>query len=154
MIKYMVCLISLGVLQFNMSYAQDIKVIDGELYELKINSIDNIVLTNTNGKVNNYWLSPNKRYVSYEVIIKYVNEHSDLEDETDLVQVPVCHVVIYDIQKRNIIGEIHPENVTEMFVRIDKWLSDKEILLHDSDGIAVGNSYIYNLEERRLRQID
>ena len=70
------------------------------------------------------------------------------------MQVPVCHVVIYDIQKRNIIGEIHPENVTEMFVRIDKWLSDKEILLHDSDGIAVGNSYIYNLEERRLRQID
>ncbi|MDP2279629.1 MAG: hypothetical protein Q8K51_15575 [Nitrospirota bacterium] len=135
-------------------YAQDITLKDGELFEVKKSSSQPVKLTNTKGRVAEFFLSPHKRYIAYSKIVRHMDEPGIWEDEEKIPQRPVYHIVILDLKSKKILAEIPPQSKSDPFIYMDGWVSDREILLHDADGFAVSVYYAYDLNKKELKKIE
>ena len=76
--------------------AVELTLKDGELYEMSGNAGASKI-TSTNGKINSYLLSPDKRYVAYSIIVGYTNDAGLYEEGEKIPQVPVYHIVVMDL---------------------------------------------------------
>ncbi len=131
----------------------DVTLKEGELYEMSGKEGGNKI-TSTNGKINEYQLSPDKHYVGYSIIVGYTNDAGLYEEGEKIPQVPVCHIVVMDLELKKKLTEIKPQSENELFINMDRWISNDELLLYDADGIAVGWHYIYNAGINELRRAD
>ncbi|MEW6066821.1 MAG: hypothetical protein AB1610_00775 [Nitrospirota bacterium] len=126
---------------------------DGELYEISGKEKGNKI-TSTNGKINSYLLSPDRRYVAYSMGVGYTDSVGLYEEGEEPGQVPVYHIVVMDLELKKILKEVKPPSEDNPFIYVDKWISNDELLLHDADGFAVSSSYIYNAGTNELRLAD
>lgn len=120
---------------------------DGELYEMNGSKI-----TSTDGKIDSYLLSPDKRYIAYSIIVGYTNDAGLYEDEQEIPQVPVHHIFVMDLEQKKNLTEIKPQSESEPFIYAKRWISNEELLLYDADGIAVGWHYFYDVSSDGLRR--
>ena len=133
--------------------AVELTLKDGELYEMSGNAGASKI-TSTNGKINSYLLSPDKRYVAYSIIVGYTNDAGLYEEGEKIPQVPVYHIVVMDLDLKKVLTEIKPPSEHEPFIYVDRWISNDELLFYDGDGIAVGWKYIFNAGTNELRRAD
>jgi hypothetical protein len=133
--------------------AVEVTLKDGELYEM-IGKPGASKITSTNGKINSYLLSPDKRYVAYSIVVGYTNDAGIYEEGEKIPQVPVYHIVVMDIDLKKVLTEIKPPSEHEPFIYVDRWISNDELLFYDADGIAVGWKYIFNAGTNELRRAD
>ena len=151
--KQIVCSLCLFLSLSPLLYAQEVTLKDGELFEVRNGSGQLIKITSTKGKVDEFWLSLNKRYIAYSKIIEYADEPGLWEDQEEIPQRPACHIIILDLRSKKTLAEISPQNENDSFIYVDGWVSDKELLLHDADGFAVSNFYSYDLTKKELKEI-
>lgn len=127
---------------------------DGELYEKSGTGLGGKI-TSTDGKVNSYLQSPDKQYVAYSIIVGFIDAPGLYEEVVEEIpQDPVYQIVVMDIEQRKQLTVIKPPAENEPFLYVDQWISSDELLLHDSDGLAVGWSYVYNAVTNELRRAD
>lgn len=131
----------------------DVTLKDGELYEKNGTELGGKI-TSTGGKVNSYLLSPDKQYVAYSIIAGYIDAAGLYEEVEEIPQDPVYHVVVMDVEQKKQLTEIEPPNKNEPFIRAKRWISNDELLLYESDGLAAGWSYVYNAVTNELRRAD
>lgn len=120
---------------------------DGELCDMNGSKI-----TSTDGKIDGYLLSPDKRYVAYSIIVGQRNDVGLYEDSEDIPQVPVHNVVVMDIEQKKQLREIKPPSEIDPFIYAKRWISNEELLLYDADGIAVSRYYFYDAGINELRR--
>ncbi len=133
------------------SSGTDVTLKNGELYQMS-GTIVGEKITSTNGKIDSYLVSPNKYYVAYSIIVGYTDDPGIYEDNEKVPQVPLCHIVVMDLESKKKLREIKPPSENEPFILMDRWISNEVFSLYDADGFAVGRKYVYNAGTDELRQ--
>lgn len=123
----------------------------GELYFVNGNDVGDRI-TVTGGKIDEYLVSPDKRFVAFLVITGYTDDPGLYEDDEVPPQVPLHKLVVFDLLRKKQLREITAPSKNDPFLRLGKWLSDHELMLHDADGFSVSWFYVYNAEINDLRK--
>ncbi len=134
-----------------LSVGPEVTLKNGELYEMSGNEAKNKI-TDTDGKIDSYLMSPDKHYVAYSIIVGYTNDAGDYEGSDEIPQVPVYHIIVMDLELKKQLTVIKPPSENEPFIYTDRWVSNDELMLYDADGIAVGRRYFYNASSNELRR--
>lgn len=133
--------------------AQELILKNGDLYESTNHKKSVKKITNTHGKIDEFLMSKTKKYVAYSKIMKYEDEAGAWEEKDIIPKRPVYNIVVMDLSTKKIITEIPPQSPHDHFFYADAWVSDKYLLLHDSDSIAVSFFYVYDLTKNKISEI-
>ncbi len=123
---------------------------NGELYELS-GKVPGIKLTSTGGKINNFLLSPDKHYVAYAIV---AGEYKVVGLDGTADTRAVLNIGVMDLNRREEIAEIEPQSDGEPFINADRWISNEDLLLTETDGFTSGNRYVYSVGLDELRIAD
>lgn len=114
---------------------------NGELYLLNGDKI--IKLTNTNNKVQNFDVSPNRNIIAFEKELYKVEKGAELEVDGKIPLVSISSIVFFDIELKRTIKEIHPN--LDKFLEMGEWLSNNYFGFLSAGFYDVSGVYIYDI---------
>jgi len=77
--------------------------------------------------VENFAVSPTKRYLAYEKLIKYIDLYYEIDEEDEIpTKKPYCSIVIFDLIEQKKIAEVLPKE--DEFLNISNWIEDNQLL--------------------------
>lgn len=116
----------------------------GEVYFCDLDHRDSLQLTHTHHHVSAFALSPDKKFLAYSRIFKVVDEPGIWD--SIVPQIPVCSIVMMDLEEQKIINELFPEEYE--WLGIDHWINAGELLCELSSGFSVDDWYLFDTAGR------
>ena len=108
-------------------------------------------LTQTGGKVEEFFFSPSLRFLAYSNVIEYVDDPGLYEEGEEVPQRSVCSIVILDLESNRVVEEIQPK---EGWIYAAKWLSASRLLCYESSGFDVSGFFTYDALSRTREDVD
>jgi hypothetical protein len=106
-------------------------------------------LTDRSVQIDDFCFSPRLRYLAYSAIVDSAEEPGLWDSTETPPQRAVCSIVIVDLERNHILSRSDSQ-----WVSINRWLNDDRLLYHESDGFAVGNSYIYDVHKDAVTELN
>jgi hypothetical protein len=89
-----------------------------------------------NETVEKFILSPTKRYLAYEKVIKYYDFYYEIDNKNERpTKIPLSSVVVYDLNDHKKIAEVSPKE--NELLSIVKWTDDNKLLYRSGDELSV-----------------
>ncbi len=129
------------------STAVELSLKDGELYEMNGNK-PGAKITSTGGGIQKYLMSPDKQYVAYSII---AGSYKIMGLEGDGELRSVFNIGVMDLDSKKQLTVIKPQSEHEPFIYADRWISNEELILTESDGFATGLRYVYSAATNEVR---
>ena len=105
---------------------QIIYISNGKIYCYDISKKITDRLSLNNDTIENFALSPTKRYMAYEKLIKYLDLYYEIDEDEIPTKTPYCSIVICDLIENKKIAEVFPKD--DEFLKISKWIEDDQLL--------------------------
>lgn len=105
---------------------QIIYISNGKIYCYDISKKNTEKLSLNNDTIENFSISPTKRYMAYEKLIKYLDLYYEIDEDEIPTKTPYCSLVIYDLIEHKKIAEVLPKD--DEFLKISKWIEDDQLL--------------------------
>ncbi|NTV66456.1 MAG: hypothetical protein HGB06_02010 [Chlorobaculum sp.] len=103
-------------------------------YNVLTKTTDKSLLNNET--VEKFILSPTKRYLAYEKVIKYYDFYYEIDNKDEKpTKIALSSVVIYDLSDHKKIAEVFPKE--NELLNIVKWADDNIILYRSGDELSV-----------------
>ncbi len=97
-------------------------------------------LSLNNDTIDNFSVSPSKRYMAYERVLKYIDLYYEIDEEDEIpTKTPYCSIVVFDLTEHKKIKEVFPKE--DEFLRISKWINDNQ-LLYKSEELYLLNGWL------------
>ncbi len=133
------------------SFGVDVTLKDGELYEVIGGETGNKI-TSTGGKVEGFLVSPGKQYVAYSI---NVGTHEIVPLEGEGEKRTIHNIGIFDLDQNKLLNVIKPPGgKNDPFLNVDRWISEDELILTESDGFGTGYRYVYSAGDNELRMAE
>jgi hypothetical protein len=103
-------------------------------YDISKKSTDKSFLSKD--RVEKFILSPEKRYLAYEKVIKYYDFYCEIDNKDEVPEkIALSSIVIYDLIDHKKIAEVLPKDGA--LLRIMKWTDNNEIMYRSGDPLSV-----------------
>lgn len=117
---------------------------NSEVYFYDLDHRDTLRLTNTQHNVTAFALSADKRFLAYSKKFKMVEEPGNWD--SIVPQIPVCSIVMMDLEQQKIIKEIFPSEYE--WIEIEYWINSSELLCTMDCRFSVDGVYLFHTTGR------
>lgn len=122
---------------------QVIYLSNGKIYCYDISKKITDRLSVNNDTIDNFSVSPSKRYLAYERVLKYVDLYYEIDEEDEIpTKTPYCSIVLFDLTDHKKIKEVFPKY--DEFLRISKWVDDNQLLYRSEEQYSLNGWLILN----------
>ncbi len=122
---------------------QVIYLSNGKMYCCDISKKSTDQLPINSDTVENFSLSPTKRYLAYEKVIKYVDLYYEIDSEDEIpTKTAISSIVIYDLIEHKKIAEVLPKE--DEYLGIIKWTDNNKLHYVSRDQLSVNGWLILN----------
>jgi hypothetical protein len=133
----------------NAKYSIGIIRFKGEIFRVDSFTSQIKQISFTHGKIDTFFLSPNRKYVACIKVVATGKEPGMWEDE-EPPEVKIFSIVVMNILQDTTIRELQTKDWNVYF---DKWISNSRLRYTTADGFAVSNYYVYDAIRDTLQRV-